>query len=103
MSNKTNSFNSTVLTLALGALVVGFMLLMPDIAMAASWEAAPKQLYDRLMGTFFGNLAALAIVALAILSLAGKIDWRWGVSIIVAIVVAFSAPTIVDMVKSWVT
>ena len=98
----TKNLKSTTFFAIGAALVIGMALCMPEMAFAATWQSAPKKLYDELMGSFFGNLAALAIVGMAVAALAGKMDWRWAVGIMTSIVVAFSAPAIVDTIKSYV-
>ena len=103
MKIRHHSLQSNIFLGVSFALILGITFFIPETAIAASWETAPQKLYNQLMGTFFGNLAALAIVGMAIAALAGKIDWRWAVGIVVSIVVAFSAPAIVDTIKSYVS
>lgn len=79
-------------------LALGFVALMPEMAMAAPWDSAASQVLAIFTGGLTRTLAIIAVIACGIAAIAGKLSWDWAIKIIVGIVLIFGAAAIVDYV-----
>lgn len=85
------------------AVLAGTMLLLPEVAFAggfgrAPWERALQTLVDLLTGTTARLVAIIAVAAVGYMTFAkGMIPWGFGLSVIFAIAIIFSAASIVDL------
>ncbi len=79
-------------------LALGFVALMPEMAMAAPWDSAANQVLAIFTGGLTRTLAIIAVIACGIAAIAGKLSWDWAIKIIVGIVLIFGAAAIVDYV-----
>lgn len=79
-------------------LVMGFVTLMPEMALAAPWDSAASQVLAIFTGGLTRTLAIIAVIACGIAAIAGKLSWDWAIKIIVGIVLIFGAAAIVDYV-----
>lgn len=70
-------------------LLVTFMAVMPEVAMAAPWDDAGTKALAILNGGLARTLAIIAVTALGVSALKGKIAWEWAGSIIFGIVLIF--------------
>ena len=78
------------------------LLIIPQVALAqfgggGPWEGVLQQIVDILTGNTATLVAVIAVAALGIAALFGRIPWGWGVSIIAGIAIIFGSAQIVDM------
>lgn len=83
-----------------GFMLLGFLVLMPEIAMAAPWDSAASQVLAIFTGGLTRTIAIIAVIALGIAAFAGKMSWRWAISIILGIVLIFGSTSFVDYIIS---
>lgn len=81
-------------------LVIVFVTLMPNVAMAAPWDSAATQVLAIFTGGLTRTMAIIAVIACGIAAIAGKLSWDWAIKIIVGIVLIFGSAAIVDYVIS---
>jgi type IV secretory pathway VirB2 component (pilin) len=98
-ADKSSKAEASQRTLALVAVsVVGAFALMPGMAVAAPWDTVA----DNILGIFTGGLtrtiAIIAVIALGIAAMAGKLSWDWAVKIILGITLIFGGAAIVDYI-----
>ena len=93
---ETNQRTLRFLVLALIAISVFF----PDVAMAEPWDDAANKVLQIFTGGLARTIAVIAVVALGIAALVGKLSWQWAIYIIICIVLIFGAPAIVDYIIS---
>ena len=82
--------------LAFSAIVGLFIMVMPEMAMAAPWDGAAQKVIAIFTGGFARSLAIIAVMGLGIAAWAGKLSWQWAINIILGIVLVFGAAAIVD-------
>ncbi|MCX2694519.1 TrbC/VirB2 family protein [Pseudomonas sp. DCB_CB] len=70
-------------------MLCAFMAFMPEVAMAAPWDDAGDKALAILNGGLARTLAIIAVTALGVSALKGKIAWEWAGAIIVGIVLIF--------------
>lgn len=80
------------------ALIVGAFMLAPSLAMAAPWDSAAASVLAIFTGGFTRTLAIIAVIALGIAAIAGKLSWDWAIKVIIGIVLIFGAAAIVDYI-----
>lgn len=79
------------------ALLVFFVcMVLPEIAMAAPWDSAARQVLMIFQGGLMRSLAIIAVISCGIAAMAGKLSWDWAIKIIVGLVLMFGATAIVD-------
>jgi type IV secretory pathway VirB2 component (pilin) len=83
--------------------VMGFMLIAalsvaPTMAMAAPWDSAATAVLGIFTNGLTRTIAIIAVIAMGIAAMAGKLSWEWAIKIIVGIVLVFGAAAIVDYV-----
>ena len=83
-----------------GFMLLGFLATAPEIAMAAPWDSAASQVLAIFTGGLTRTIAIIAVIALGIAAFAGKLSWRWAISIILGIVLIFGSTSIVDYIIS---
>lgn len=83
-----------------GFMLIAFLALMPEIAMAAPWDSAASQVLAIFTGGLTRTIAIIAVIALGLAAFAGKLSWRWAISIILGIVMIFGSTSIVDYIIS---
>jgi len=88
-SNRTAAY-------ILGTLFLVFLALSPQMAMAAPWDSTANQVLSMLTGGLTRTIAIIAVVALGIATMMGKLQFRWAAAVIVGIVLIFGSATIVD-------
>lgn len=93
---KANANKKSISFLMMMAL--GFITLMPEVAMAAPWDTAATKVLTIFTGGLARTLAIISVVACGIAAMAGKLSWEWAIKIIVGIVLIFGATAIVDFV-----
>jgi type IV secretion system protein VirB2 len=77
-------------------MVMSFLILLPEVALAAPWDGPLQSAIDLLTGTTARLVAILAIIVLGFLAMRGRVDWGVGGSIIGGIVLIFGAAWIAD-------
>lgn len=80
--------------IALIGLVV--LALVPELALAAPWDSAGSQVLAIFTGGLSRTIAIIAVIALGISALIGKLSWDWAIKVIIGIVLIFGAAGIVD-------
>lgn len=85
---------------AMALVAVGAFAVMPELAMAAPWDSAASSVLAIFTGGLSRTLAIIAVVALGISAIAGKLSWDWAIKVIIGIVLIFGAASIVDYVIS---
>lgn len=78
--------------LALGAL----LLLAPALALAGPWDTMGTQILGIFTNGLTRTIAIIAVIALGIAALVGKLSWDWAVKVIIGITLIFGGVTIVD-------
>lgn len=82
--------------------VLGLMAvsIAPDVAMAAPWDSAASSILSIFTSGLTRTIAIIAMIALGIAALAGKLSWDWAIKIIIGIVLIFGSTAIVDYIIS---
>lgn len=83
-----------------GFALIFALLLLPDLALAEPWDDAANKVLQIFTGGLARTIAVIAVVALGIAALVGKLSWQWAIYIIIGIVLIFGAPAIVDYIIS---
>lgn len=73
-----------------------FLIISPELALAAPWDGPIQTLIDMLTGTTARLAAILAVVILGFMAMTGRMSWSLGGSIIGGIVLIFGGTWIVD-------
>lgn len=97
-TEKSEISKHTIRALAC-ALIIAFFLL-PQLAIAEPWDDAANKVLQIFTGGLARTIAVIAVVALGIAALVGKLSWQWAIYIIIGIVLIFGAPAIVDYIIS---
>ena len=97
MSNSRLSSASVKHALISTAVLIG-LVSMPQIALAAPWDSAAQQILSIFTGGLTRTIAIIAVVALGIAALAGKLSWQWAINIAVGLVLIFGSAAIVDYI-----
>lgn len=74
------------------------LLCIPEVALAAPWDTAATQVLSIFTGGLTRTIAIIAVIALGIAAMAGKLSWRWAINIILGIVLIFGSAAIVDYI-----
>lgn len=78
--------------------LVAVLVLFPQIATAAPWDTAARQVLMIFQGGLMRTIAIISVIACGIAALAGKLSWDWAIKIIIGIVLMFGAAAIVDFI-----
>ncbi len=70
----------------------------PEAAMAAPWDTAATSILGIFTSGLTRTIAIIAMIALGIAALAGKLSWDWAIKIIIGIVLIFGSAAIVDYI-----
>ena len=97
-SSLTTADNLRTLNYLAMLLVAVCFVCMPDLAFAEPWDDAAKKVVEIFTGGLARTLAVIAVIALGIAALAGRLSWDWAIKIILGIVLIFGASTIVDYI-----
>lgn len=89
-SRRTMAFLALFSILAVGV--------SPEAAMAAPWDTAAKSILDIFTSGLTRTIAIIAMIALGIAALAGKLSWDWAIKVIIGIVLIFGSAAIVDYI-----
>jgi type IV secretion system protein VirB2 len=73
-------------------------LVIPEIAVAAPWDAAVTAVGATLQGTLGKTIAIVAVIALGLMAMAGKLEWGHAIKVVVGVVIMFSAGQIINWV-----
>ncbi|MBS1943320.1 MAG: TrbC/VIRB2 family protein [Bacteroidetes bacterium] len=76
--------------------LIGLMLFMPEVAMAEPWDSIAQKVLDMFNSGLARLLAIIAVIALGVAALAGRMSWQWAIYIIVGLTLIFGAAAIVD-------
>ena len=90
--NKRGSWDKPFMFLMLGLVVLN-----PDMALAAPWDGPLQAFIDLLTGTTARLLAILALIVLGFMAMSGRMSWALAGSIIGGIVLVFGSAWIADM------
>jgi type IV secretion system protein VirB2 len=92
---------------ALSRLVPLSLLLAPSAALAQSDPAGSGPVVNALawlQGTLLGNVATavavMAVAAIGFMMLTGRMNWRFGATVIIGVFILFGASTIVAGIQS---
>jgi type IV secretion system protein VirB2 len=86
-------------TLGLGLVLgAGALLLEPSVAAAAPWDAAVGAVAGTLQGTLGKTIAIIAVIALGLMAMAGKLEWMTAIKVVLGIVIMFSAGQIINWI-----
>lgn len=87
----------TAIQLAL--LMIGLtLMIMPELAFAEPWNDTADKVVQIFTSGLARTLAIIAVIALGLAALAGRLSWDWAIKIIIGIVLIFGAATIVDYI-----
>jgi type IV secretion system protein VirB2 len=73
-------------------------LFIPGLALAAPWDSAAQQVLSIFTGGLTRTIAIIAVIALGLAAMAGKLSWRWAINIILGIVLIFGSAAFVDYI-----
>ena len=82
----------------LSAISVACLLSLPEVALAAPWDTAAQQVLSIFTGGLTRTIAIIAVIALGLAAMAGKLSWRWAINIILGIVLIFGSAAFVDYI-----
>lgn len=100
-NQSSEQFDTNLLTLRFLVLtLIAMSIFFPDLAMAEPWDDAANKVLQIFTGGLARTIAVIAVVALGIAALVGKLSWQWAIYIIIGIVLIFGAPAIVDYIIS---
>jgi type IV secretion system protein VirB2 len=71
-----------------------------DPAGSGAIVSAVRWLQDTLLGTIATAVAVIAVACVGLLMLTGRIDWRYGVTVIIGCFILFGAASIVGGIQS---
>ena len=74
------------------------LLCLPETALAAPWDTAAQQVLSIFTGGLTRTIAIIAVIALGLAAMAGKLSWRWAINIILGIVLIFGSAAFVDYI-----
>ncbi len=72
----------------------------PDPAGSGPIGGAVEWLQGTMLGNVATAIAVMAVAAVGFLMLTGRINWRYGATVVVGLFVVFGAATIVSGIKS---
>lgn len=73
---------------------------LPDPEGSGVLVAAARWLQGTLLGTFATVVAVIAVASVGLLMLTGRINWRYGVTVIIGCFILFGAASIVAGIQS---
>jgi type IV secretion system protein VirB2 len=73
---------------------------LPDPEGSGVLVAAARWLQGTLLGTFATVAAVIAVASVGLLMLTGRINWRYGVTVIIGCFILFGAASIVAGIQS---
>jgi type IV secretory pathway VirB2 component (pilin) len=79
---------------------IALLAVMPEMAMAAVWDSVGSKVLSIFTGGLTRTIAIIAVIALGISALAGKLSWDWAIKIVVGIVLIFGGAALVDFIIS---
>lgn len=82
----------------LSAISMACLLCLPEVALAAPWDTAATQVLSIFTGGLTRTIAIIAVIALGLAAMAGKLSWRWAINIILGIVLIFGSAAFVDYI-----
>lgn len=85
---------------AFAVVAVGVLALLPEVAMAASWDRVGQKVLDFFTGGLARIIAILCVMGLGFAAMAGKLAWNWAIGIVIGIVLVFGGASIVDYLIS---
>lgn len=99
--------NKTIRFRLLSLVILG-VFLVPDLAMAQSADpqgsgpivAALAWLQGTLLGNVATAIAVMAVAAVGFMMLTGRINWRFGATVIIGLFILFGAASIVSGIQS---
>ena len=77
---------------------LSFLFALPETAWAAPWDTAAQQILSIFTGGLTRTIAIIAVIALGIAAMAGKLSWHWAINIILGIVLIFGSAAFVDYI-----
>lgn len=77
---------------------ISALALMPEIAQAAPWDSVATKVLEIFTGGLTRTIAIIAVIALGIAAMAGKLSWDWAIKVIIGIVLIFGGASIVDYI-----
>lgn len=81
-------------------LLVVFISLTPELAMAEPWDNAANKVLEIFTGGLTRTLAIIAVIACGIAAVMGKLSWDWAIKIVIGLVLIFGSAAIVDYIIS---
>ncbi|MDP2027516.1 TrbC/VirB2 family protein [Sulfuriferula sp.] len=83
---------------AAAIIAVGSVAMLPAIAFAAPWDSVADNVLAIFTGGLTRTIAIIAVIALGIAAMAGKLSWDWVIKIVIGIVFIFGGAAIVDYI-----
>lgn len=83
---------------AAARMAVGTLAMLPAIAFAAPWDSVADNVLAIFTGGLTRTIAIIAVIALGIAAMAGKLSWDWVIKIVIGIVFIFGGAAIVDYI-----
>ena len=98
--NLLNTARATVVSIAFAAQVADAQGIMEDPAGSGIVVSAVRWLEGTLLGTIATVVAVIAVASVGFLMLTGRINWRYGATVIVGCFILFGAASIVAGIQS---
>ena len=84
---------------AAARMTVGTLAMLPALAFAtAPWDSVADNVLAIFTGGLTRTIAIIAVIALGIAAMAGKLSWDWVIKIVIGIVFIFGGAAIVDYI-----
>lgn len=100
MTFKQNFVRLNVVLVCLWSQAVFAQDSLPDPEGSGVLVAAARWLQGTLLGTFATVAAVIAVASVGLLMLTGRINWRYGVTVIIGCFILFGAASIVAGIQS---
>lgn len=95
---STTTRNGGVARIGLMA-VAALLMLEPSVAAAAPWDEAVRSIVETLQGNLGRGIAIIAVIALGIMAMAGRLEWATAIKVVLGIVIMFSAGQIINWIS----
>jgi len=100
LSNLHQKLKRPIAAKAASMIAVGSLAMLPALAFAGAgpWDTVADSVLAIFTGGLTRTIAIIAVIALGIAAMAGKLSWDWVIKIVIGIVFIFGGAAIVDYI-----